>query len=190
MFPFKVGESTSFSDVLKIQLDRKSKHYDNWCNDIQTLDKLRSFVLHLENHEYLTTSLLKYYTQLMSAAVKFDLSLMGWPWYNAFGKEKKLTIGASLSFEKSAVLFNLAILYANVGVERMLNGKADEEGLKKAAHFFSQSVGVLSFLEERVKEDGLGAKGSSQLRALSSLMLGMGQECFVLKVSLSLKVRQ
>jgi programmed cell death 6-interacting protein len=117
----------------------------------------------------------------MTAAVKFDLSLMSWPWYNAFGKEKKLTIGSSLSFEKSAVLFNLAILYANIGVDRILNGKADEEGLKKAALLFSQSAGVLQFLEEKVKEEGLGAKGNCQLRALSSLMLAMGQECFVLK---------
>lgn len=182
MFPYKVGESSSFADVLKLQLERKSKHYEKWSNDIQVLDKLRSSVLCLENNEYLATALLKYYTQLMTAAVKFDLSLMNWPWYNAFGKEKKLTIGASVSFEKSAVLFNLAILYANVGVERVLNGKADEEGLKKAAHLFSQSAGVISYLELKVKEEGLGAKGSSQLRALLSLMMGMGQECFVLKV--------
>ena len=182
MFPFKVGESTTFADVVEIQLDRKHKRYDKWHDDIQALDKLRSSVTILENHEYLANSLLKYYTQLTSADVKLDLSLMSWPWYNAFGKDKKLTIGSSVSFEKSAILFNLAILYANIGVENTGNGKAEEEGLKKAAHLFSSSVGVLSFLEEKAKEEGLGAKGTWQLKLLSNLMLGMGQECFVLKV--------
>ena len=179
MFPYKEGESTAFSEALLGQLDTTSKYYDKWKNDINALDKHRNLIIHPETNSNFIQSLLKYYTQLMTVSVKFELNI-NWPWYNAFGKDKKLVLGSCVAYERAAVLFNLAILYANLGMECLDKGDAD--GLKTATHLFAQSVGVITFLEIKVKEDGLGAKGRSQLKALGALMLGMGQECFVLKV--------
>jgi programmed cell death 6-interacting protein len=102
-------------------------------------------------------------------------------WYPALGYNiERPQVENNLRFEQMSVLFNLAALYSQLGVNA---NRSTTEGLKTAASWFAQAAGVLQHMKTTIlPELSMPAPpedmDDTTLEALTQLCLAQSQECF------------
>lgn len=102
-------------------------------------------------------------------------------WYPALGyNTERPMVRNNLKYELMNVLYNLASLYSQLAIS---TSRANTDGLKTAANYFSQAAGVLSHLKTTVlpelrMSDPPEDMDEHTLESLTQLLLAQSQECF------------
>uniref|UniRef100_A0A3P8T8M9 Programmed cell death 6-interacting protein n=1 Tax=Amphiprion percula TaxID=161767 RepID=A0A3P8T8M9_AMPPE len=162
---------------------------------VEELNKLRKNALGrpLDKHESSLEIILRYYDQLCAVEPKFPFSenqlCLTFTWKDAFDKgslfsgSAKLAL-ASLGYEKTCVLFNVAALASQIAAEQNLD---NDEGLKAAAKFYQLASGAFGHIKDTVlsalNREPTGDISPETVGALSLIMLAQAQEVFFLKAT-------
>ncbi|XP_061678393.1 programmed cell death 6-interacting protein isoform X2 [Syngnathoides biaculeatus] len=162
---------------------------------VEELNKLRRNALGrpLDKHESSLELLLRYYDQLCAVEPKFPFSenqlCLTFTWKDSFDKgslfggSAKLAL-ASLGYEKTCVLFNVAALASQIASEQNLE---NDEGLKNAAKYYQLASGAFGHIKDTVLS-ALNREPTMDIApetvgALSVIMLAQAQEVFFLKAT-------
>ncbi|XP_030597155.1 programmed cell death 6-interacting protein isoform X1 [Archocentrus centrarchus] len=162
---------------------------------VEELNKLRKNALGrpLDKHESSLEILLRYYDQLCSVEPKFPFSenqlCLTFTWKDAFDKGSlfggsvKLAL-ASMGYEKTCVLFNVAALASQIASEQNLD---NDEGLKSSAKYYQLASGAFGHIKDTVlsalnREPTMDISPET-VGTLSLIMLAQAQEVFFLKAT-------
>lgn len=162
---------------------------------VEELNKLRKNALGrpLDKHESSLEIILRYYDQLCAVEPKFPFSenqlCLTFTWKDAFDKGSlfggsvKLAL-ASLGYEKTCVLFNVAALASQIASEQNLD---NDEGLKAAAKYYQLASGAFGHIKDTVlsalnREPTMDISPET-VGTLSLIMLAQAQEVFFLKAT-------
>ncbi|XP_041811804.1 programmed cell death 6-interacting protein isoform X2 [Chelmon rostratus] len=162
---------------------------------VEELNKLRRNALMrtLDKHESSLEILLRYYDQLCAVEPKFPFSenqlCLTFTWRDAFDKGSlfggsvKLAL-ASLGYEKTCVLFNVAALASQIASEQNLD---NDEGLKAAAKYYQLASGAFGHIKDTVlsalnREPTMDISPET-VGTLSLIMLAQAQEVIFLKAT-------
>uniref|UniRef100_A0A3B3SI78 Programmed cell death 6-interacting protein n=1 Tax=Paramormyrops kingsleyae TaxID=1676925 RepID=A0A3B3SI78_9TELE len=162
---------------------------------VEELNKLRKNALNrpLDKHESSLEILMRYYDQLSAIEPKFPFSenqlCLTFTWKDAFDKGSlfvgsvKLAL-ASLGYEKTCVLFNVAALASQIASEQNLE---NDEGLKAAAKLYQLASGAFSHIKDTVLS-ALNREPTMDIApdtvgTLSQIMLAQAQEVFFIKAT-------
>ncbi|XP_022054356.1 programmed cell death 6-interacting protein isoform X2 [Acanthochromis polyacanthus] len=167
----------------------------DYLRAVEELNKLRKNALGrpLDKHESSLEILLRYYDQLCAVEPKFPFSenqlCLTFTWKDAFDKgslfsgSAKLAL-ASLGYEKTCVLFNVAALASQIAAEQNLD---NDEGLKAAAKYYQLASGAFGHIKDTVlsalNREPTGDISPETVGALSLIMLAQAQEVFFLKAT-------
>jgi programmed cell death 6-interacting protein len=124
----------------------------------------------------------KYYAQIDNMSGVFPVSTsqlqLAFAWKSAFVKKASHT-QCDWNYEKAAVLFNMAALESQAGVDQ---DRSDVDGIKTAAKYFIQAASLLNALREGPGAGLLGAQPpefkADGLSALMYIMQAQAQACF------------
>ncbi|CAG10008.1 unnamed protein product, partial [Tetraodon nigroviridis] len=171
---------------------------------VEELNKLRKSAVGrpLDKHESSLEVLLRYYDQLCAVEPKFPFSenqvikrtshvflCLTFTWKDAFDKGSlfggsvKLAL-ASLGYEKTCVLFNVAALASQIASEQNLD---NDEGLKAAAKYYQLASGAFGHIQDTVLS-ALNRQPTMDISpetmgTLSTIMLAQAQEVIFLKAA-------
>ncbi|XP_048848676.1 programmed cell death 6-interacting protein isoform X2 [Brienomyrus brachyistius] len=162
---------------------------------VEELNKLRKNALNrpLDKHESSLEILMRYYDQLSAIEPKFPFSenqlCLTFTWKDAFDKGSlfvgsvKLAL-ASLGYEKTCVLFNVAALASQIASEQNLE---NDESLKAAAKLYQLASGAFSHIKDTVLS-ALNREPTMDIApdtvgTLSQIMLAQAQEVFFIKAT-------
>ncbi|CAG8560890.1 7713_t:CDS:10 [Diversispora eburnea] len=178
---FKRTERIALTTALREYISYSyAEHPDAYTDDFRILDELRTDCLNLEVHQNALNRLLKYYGQLVFIGSKFPIDVgIEFPWYSAFSDEKKPISHRNFYYEKACVLFNVGVMYSQLGVSE---NRATPEGVKKACKHFQLAAGCFKHLNESVIPEMRIAStldmSRETLGVLINTMLAQAQECF------------
>ncbi|XP_008329840.1 programmed cell death 6-interacting protein isoform X2 [Cynoglossus semilaevis] len=172
-----------------------SDDHTEYIRAVEELDKLRrsALIRTLDKHESSLEIILRYYDQLCAVEPKFPFSenqlCLTFTWSDAFDKGSlfsssvKLAL-ASLGYEKTCVLFNVAALASQVASEQNLD---NDEGLKTAAKYYQLASGAFGHIKDTVlsalNRDPTMDISPEIVGTLSLIMLAQAQEVFFLKAT-------
>ncbi|KAJ3573631.1 hypothetical protein NP233_g2307 [Leucocoprinus birnbaumii] len=159
-------------------------HPDDFKDDIQRWQDLRkgavTGVIHVDR---IQASLL-YHAQLISILAKMPSDIQLEISYATVFHPHKLPVTLkSITFERASILFNLASLYSQLGA---LADRSSAEGIKRAATYYQNSAGTLSYLNNAVIPNIVYDPDDEEIpldlstdfiHGLGSLMLAQAQEC-------------
>ncbi|CAI5690579.1 unnamed protein product [Oreochromis niloticus] len=172
-----------------------SEDQGEYLRAVEELNKLRKSALGrpLDKHESSLEILLRYYDQLCAVEPKFPFSenqlCLTFTWKDAFDKGSlfggsvKLAL-ASLGYEKTCVLFNVAALASQIASEQNLD---NDEGLKTSAKYYQLASGAFGHIKDTVlsalnREPTMDISPET-VGTLSLIMLAQAQEVFFLKAT-------
>ncbi|XP_069551798.1 programmed cell death 6-interacting protein isoform X4 [Brachyistius frenatus] len=172
-----------------------SEEQGEYIRAVEELNKLRKNALGrpLDKHESSLEIVLRYYDQLCAVEPKFPFSenqlCLTFTWKDAFDKGSlfggsvKLAL-ASLGYEKTCVLFNVAALASQIASEQNLD---NDEGLKAAAKYYQLASGAFGHIKDTVlsalnREPTMDISPET-VGTLSLIMLAQAQEVFFLKAT-------
>lgn len=172
-----------------------SEDQGEYLRAVEELNKLRKSALGrpLDKHESSLEILLRYYDQLCAVEPKFPFSenqlCLTFTWKDAFDKGSlfggsvKLAL-ASLGYEKTCVLFNMAALASQIASEQNLD---NDEGLKTSAKYYQLASGAFGHIKDTVlsalnREPTMDISPET-VGTLSLIMLAQAQEVFFLKAT-------
>ncbi|TNM92838.1 hypothetical protein fugu_018240 [Takifugu bimaculatus] len=172
-----------------------SDEQGEYIRAVEELNKLRKSAVGrpLDKHESSLEVLLRYYDQLCAVEPKFPFSenqlCLTFTWKDAFDKGSlfggsvKLAL-ASLGYEKTCVLFNVAALASQIASEQNLD---NDEGLKTAAKYYQLASGAFGHIKDTVlsalnREPTMDISPET-MGTLSTIMLAQAQEVIFLKAA-------
>ncbi|KAI0154389.1 pH-response regulator protein palA/RIM20 [Xylariaceae sp. FL1272] len=181
--PFRKGTQLSLSSAIKQYISTKyDQHPDMFRQDLDVIDALRRDAVNVhEPHPSGLKKLQAYAAQLVWISGKFPIDIgADFTWYPALGYNiERPIVHNNLQFERANVVFNLAALYSQLATA---SNRANTEGLKTAASYFSQAAGVLAYLKNDIIPDLRTTPpddmDSHALESLIQLLLAQSQECF------------
>nr|XP_029123269.1 vacuolar-sorting protein BRO1-like [Elaeis guineensis] len=108
---------------------------------------------------------------------------LAFTWHDAFKPYKKVSL-PSIHLEKSAVLFDLAVVYSQIALS---TDRSSAAGLKQAWHSFQAAAGAFAFVRHHVAAKAVAAGATLDVSPecasmLERLMLAQAQGCFFEKV--------
>jgi programmed cell death 6-interacting protein len=178
------------SAICKYIRDSYGEDPTQYSDDIRALETLRNHLINLQPHASSITLLWyflillffnrKYYSQLIYLSSKFpikenEISIL-FSWKSSLDNGSMSSF--DITFEKSNVLFNLAVLYGLLADEE----SRDVEGLKKANNGHLLATGLFSYLlDNPVVCTSCVDTSPPVLAVLKSVSLAKAQECFLLK---------
>ena len=181
--PLRRTQPTSLSTALHAYITSSyNQHPSLFTSDLSTIDSLRTSATTItEPHPSHISKLLAYPAQLVWLTTKFPLDVgADFVWYPSLGYHADTATSANnLRFELANVLFNLGVLYCQLGVHA---NRGSAEGLKAASNHFCSAAGIFRHLRQvvvpemraTVPEDMDGAT----LECIEGVMLAQAQECF------------
>ncbi|KAJ8606799.1 hypothetical protein MRB53_040725 [Persea americana] len=150
--------------------------------DLEDIDALRTDAINcLEPHASGIRKLQAYAAQLVWMGAKFPIDIAAdFTWYPSLGYNKETPMTSnSIRFELVNILFNLAVLYCQLGVASNLS---TADGLKAASNYFCLSAGVISHLKSTIIPETQTATPEDldvmTLDSLENLLLAQAQERF------------
>ncbi|CAG7835942.1 unnamed protein product [Allacma fusca] len=156
---------------------------------VKELDKLRREVVSKKPPKttFALDQLFKYHDQLVTLENLFPSeTLIPFTWDDAFSKASvfsgKISLALSfMGYEKHCVLFNIAALQSQLGIESSSVDTDDDR--KNAAKYFQSASGIFEYLKpSEVAGDNLTPDfHPDMLASLSAIMLAQAQEMFVTK---------
>ncbi|KAI0025186.1 BRO1-like domain-containing protein [Xylariomycetidae sp. FL0641] len=181
--PFRKGAPVSLASAIRQYISTKyDQHPDMFRQDLEVIDQLRRDAINVrEPHPSGIKKLQAYAGQLVWIGGKFPIDIgADFTWYPALGyNTERPIVHNNLKFELANVLYNLAALYAQLAIA---SNRANTDGLKTAASYFSQAAGVLKYLKDNVIPELRTTPPEDldehTLESLVQLQLAQGQECF------------
>lgn len=178
----------STNDIIRPLQEFISREYSESDNTkyevaLSTLSQLRTDVSSVQTPSSISRHvLLRYYGQLQLTESRFPISetqvKLPFTWYDSFAPRKKVT-QYCVKYEQAAVMFNLAALESQAGVQQ---DRSNMDGLKAACKHFMQAAGGFQFVQDRLCNELLGQRTPDLtpdgLQMLIQLMLGQAQACF------------
>ncbi|RSH85698.1 pH-response regulator protein palA/rim20 [Saitozyma podzolica] len=171
----------------------RDTHPEAFRKDVDALVQLRKEFVEPKSdaHPAIVQGLLRYHAQLAFLATKFPSNVAvqfsyHLPFPAPFSLAPDATVSLpSLTFERAAVLYNIAALYGTMAAQER---RAEAEGIKRALGFLSSAAGVLDHLVKVVLPQLLTDLSSSTaagydmtesfLTAMRDFMLAEAQECY------------
>ncbi|KDR76216.1 hypothetical protein GALMADRAFT_247478 [Galerina marginata CBS 339.88] len=183
--PFKKTYPIGIKEAARQYIfDRGGAHPDEFKEDIKTWQDLRKDGIGGVLHDNRVESSLLYHAQLVSILTKLPADIqLAIAYAPAFNPSVVPVTSMNLVFERASVLFNLAALYSQLGGAQ---DRSANEGIKRAAAYYQQAAGTLSFLHSSVlpkllyspdEEDIPLDLSNDFIKGLELLMLAQAQEC-------------
>ncbi|EJD49812.1 BRO1-domain-containing protein [Auricularia subglabra TFB-10046 SS5] len=171
--PTKQPQPWTLRDTIRehIRQHHPYTHPDAFKPDIARWETLRADALKSPE------AALQYHAHLAYALTKIPSDIgLEVSYAPAFTPNGSPTTHASLDYERRAVLWNAAALYAQLssGADR-----SSIDGIRKAAAGYSNAAGVLDYLLEIADDDGLRDADLQDeiVRSVRAVMLAQAQEC-------------
>ncbi|EGX93841.1 pH-response regulator protein palA/RIM20 [Cordyceps militaris CM01] len=182
--PFRRSVHLSLATTIRQYINAKyDQHPDMFRPDLDAIDALRTDAINVrEPHTSGVKKLQAYAAQLVWIGGKFPIDIGAeFTWYPALGyNTERPMVRNNLKYELMNVLYNLASLYSQLAIN---TSRANTDGLKTAANYFSQAAGVLSHIKSTVlpelrMSDPPEDMDEHTLESLTQLLLAQSQECF------------
>lgn len=157
--------------------DQYAQYVGDFDEDIRGLEELRNGVLDVPIDSHGLRKLTNYYVQLSYLATKLPNDIGAeFTWYS-ISNPLISEMFDDLSFEKANVLFNIASMYANLGI---CENRSTVDGLKRAHQQFQLAAGCFKTLTAYIETASFVRTGDLQpdfLGCLIQAMLAQAQEC-------------
>ncbi|KIY43649.1 BRO1-domain-containing protein [Fistulina hepatica ATCC 64428] len=185
--PFKKAYTVNVKDAVYQYIDDNlHAHPDAFKRDLNGWQELRDRVVNVRTHvDCLRDMTFRYHAQLLAVSRKLppdiDLDISYAPVFSPSSLPVTLK---NLTFERAAVLFNLAALYSQLG---NLEDRSNADGIKRAMSHFSHAAGVFFFLVSHAlptfaasspEEDVPLDLTEPFIESLRWTMLAQAEECF------------
>ncbi|KAG9315304.1 putative pH-response regulator protein [Chiua virens] len=184
--PFKKSYPAHIQSRLRDYLQIHSQdHPDLYKQDIQLWVDLRAPCIAHDLHIDTIDTFLRYHAQLVCVLIKLpsDISL-DFSYAHVFAPSSSVPVTLrSVSFERAATLFNLAVLYSQLAASE---DRSSQEGIKQAIHYFQNAAGTFAFLRTSALPKLLIPPDADEtpldltpsfVHSLEFLMLAQAQEC-------------
>ncbi|EIW83874.1 pH-response regulator [Coniophora puteana RWD-64-598 SS2] len=159
-------------------------HPDAFRWDIDQWHALRNDAINFTVHVDRVHVLIKYHAQLVFILTKLPSDINLEIQYTCAFQPSALPISLkSVTFERAAIVFNLAALYSQLA---FAEDRSNKDGLKRAANYYQQAAGAFSYLASSALPKLEVPPGSEDVpldltekaaRSLELLMLAQAQEC-------------
>ncbi|KAM0744259.1 hypothetical protein ACQRIT_001573 [Beauveria bassiana] len=182
--PFRRSGHLSLATTIRQYINAKyDQHPEMFRPDLEAIDTLRTDAINVrEPHFSGIKKLQAYAAQLVWIGGKFPVDIGAeFTWYPALGyNTERPMVRNNLKYELMNILYNLAALYSQLAIN---TSRANTDGLKTAANYFSQAAGVLSHMKTSVlpelrMSDPPEDMDEHTLESLTQLLLAQSQECF------------
>ncbi|KAE9407729.1 BRO1-domain-containing protein [Gymnopus androsaceus JB14] len=160
-------------------------HPDAVKADIKQWQEMRQKIVGLEANANRINDILNYHAQLTSILSKFPVDIqLEISYAPVFSPSVVPVTLRNLMFERAAIIFNLGALYSQVAASE---DRANVDGIKRAAAYYQNAAGTLSYLRTAVlpnfsippgEEDSPLDLSEPFVHALEYLTLAQAQECF------------
>ncbi|KAH6913067.1 pH-response regulator [Coprinopsis sp. MPI-PUGE-AT-0042] len=183
--PFKKSYPIEIKDPVRRYISQHAGgHPDEFRDDIRIWQDLRSQATVGQVHVNRIDSILIYHAQLVSILAKLPTDIqLGIPYNTAYETKQvaPLTLN-NLVYERASIVFNLAALYSQLA---NAEDRSTPEGIKRAAAYYQQAAGTLSYLRSSViphlvvtpDEEAPVDLTEGAVGGLEFLMLAQAQEC-------------
>lgn len=177
--PLKHGDKASWNEQLTGAIAHVYGSANEFRREIDALDSMRDAALGVSANATGRDLLYKYYAQLELLALHVPLQpfKLVFTWHDLYDRDS--VEQPALAFEKACILFNLAAVLSQLGVD------AASTDYKHAYHFFSCAAGIFGHISENFLHLACTDLSVQTLNALKTLMLAQAQHCFFLKASQS-----
>lgn len=181
--PFRRTQPTSLSTALHAYISSSyNQHPSLFTADLSTIDTLRRDATTITDaHPSNIRKLHTYTAQLVWLTSKFPLDVgADFVWYPSLGYHADVAASANnLRFELANVLFNLGVLYCQLGVYA---NRTTQDGLKTACNYFCAAAGTFRHLKDVVVPEMRAVvpedMDTATLECVEGVMLAQAQECF------------
>ncbi|KAL4062196.1 BRO1-like domain-containing protein [Scleroderma citrinum] len=166
-------------------LNHTEDHPEAYRTDISQWESLRAACTNATAHSSNIDPFLKYHAQLVFILAKLPSDInLEISYAHAFSPPSSIPVTLrSLSFERAAILFNLAALYAQLAAAE---DRSSQDGLKRASTYYQYAAGTLAYLDSSALPKLQFPADIDEIptdltepfvRSLESLMLAQAQEC-------------
>ncbi|ODV88249.1 hypothetical protein CANARDRAFT_26401 [[Candida] arabinofermentans NRRL YB-2248] len=172
--PTKETKDFDWVHPLKGYLTQIYGTFNDFENDAQTFNKLRTDLIHCNKDLIGRDLYYKYYGQLemLELRVPTDSLKLNFTWFDAFSTSISHT-QHSTAFEKASILFNLASILSEIG--------NNNEDYKIKFDCYQKSSGIFQFIEKSFLHAPSDDLNIETVETLSKIMLAQAQEVFLLK---------
>jgi hypothetical protein len=187
LIPFKTTTSIDFTHGLKAHIRNVYQNDpDQFGEAISTLNRYRTAIEDIAGDMRSRDDLFRYFGQLELLELRFPINenaiRLGFTWNDAFTDEN--VEQDSISFEKSAVLYNLAAALSAFAQHQNLS---DVNGLKGAFNYYQAAAGYFKYVGDNFLHSPSVDTSRDMVSMLEELVLAQAQECFVQKALLENK---
>ncbi|KAI7814681.1 rhophilin-2 isoform X1 [Triplophysa rosa] len=180
----KETKDVDFSVPLKdFILEHYSEDGSNFQDQIDDLMDLRQACRTPSRNDAGVELLAKYLSQLSFLETRFfsptrQIGIF-FTWYDSFTGIP--VCQQNISLEKASVVFNMAVLYSQIGTRA---NRQTQDGLEDAITAFQKSAGVLHYLKETFTHTPSYDMSPAMLSMLIPMMLAQAQECLFEHITL------
>ncbi|KAF7312299.1 pH-response regulator protein palA/RIM20 [Mycena indigotica] len=196
--PFKKSYALDIKEpVRNYLLHHNAAHPDAFRDDIARWQSLRNQTLGGTVHVDRVNAALSYHAQLLSIISKLPQDIgLEIAYAHVFSPSSVPVTLRNLSFERAAVIFNLAALYSQLAASE---DRSNSDGIKRAIPYYQQAAGTFNYLRTSVLPKVAFSEDDEEnpldlslpfVHGLEWLMLAQAQECWWQNAKLSKQLQE